>query len=78
MAILLIFVYMPYMHSESRIIHDEAVRLFSNPGMEQGLIYEVDHKKIIDQFGRFPHRNGILHRLSTFKELEFLQNHRGH
>jgi uncharacterized protein (DUF924 family) len=78
MAILLIFVYMPYMHSESRIIHDEAVRLFSNPGMEEGLIYEVDHKKIIDQFGRFPHRNGILHRLSTFEELEFLQNHRGH
>lgn len=73
-----VFVYMPYMHSESRIVHEEAVKLFSNPGMEEGLNYEIDHKKIIDQFGRFPHRNGILHRLSTFKELEFLQNHRGY
>lgn len=71
------FVYMPYMHSESRVIHEEAVKLFSNPGMEEGLNYEKDHKKIIDQFGRFPHRNGILHRLSTLKELEFLQTHKG-
>lgn len=72
------FVYMPYMHSESRIIHDEAVKLFSTEGLEENLRYEIDHKKIIDQFGRFPHRNGILHRLSTLKELEFIQTHRGY
>lgn len=71
------FAYMPFMHSESRIIHEEAVKLFSHPGMEEGLAYEMDHKKIIDQFGRFPHRNGILHRLSTLKELEFMQTHKG-
>lgn len=72
------FIYMPYMHSESRVIHEEAVKLFSHPGMEEGLTYEKDHKKIIDQFGRFPHRNGILHRLSTLKELEFIQTHKGY
>jgi len=72
------FVYMPYMHSESRVIHDEAVKLFSVDGLEENLNYEVDHKKIIDQFGRYPHRNGILHRLSTLKELTFLQNHKGY
>ena len=33
--------------------------------------------EIIDQFGRYPHRNSILQRLSTFKELEFLKNHKG-
>ena len=71
------FVYMPYMHSESRIIHEEAIRLFSTEGLEENLIFERDHKKIIDQFGRYPHRNGVLHRLSTIKELEFMQNHRG-
>jgi uncharacterized protein (DUF924 family) len=30
------------------------------------------HKRIIDRFGRFPHRNAILGRASTPEELEFL------
>lgn len=71
------FVYMPYMHSESRLIHDEALRLFSGEGMEENLSFEVDHKKIIDQFGRYPHRNGVLHRPSTSGELDFVKTHQG-
>lgn len=71
------FVYMPYMHSESRLIHDEAMKLFARDGMEENFIYEKEHKKIIDEFGRYPHRNAILNRLSTIKELEFLKNHPG-
>lgn len=72
------FVYMPYMHSESRSIHEVALKLFSQPGLEENLKFEIDHKKIIDQFGRYPHRNGILNRLSTLKELEFMQTHKGY
>lgn len=72
------FVYMPYMHSESRMIHEEALKLFSTSGMEFNLEYELDHKKIIDQFGRYPHRNSILNRLSTLKELEFMKQHQGY
>lgn len=66
------FLYMPYMHSESVIIHLEAVRLFSQPGLERNLDFELRHKAVIDRFGRFPHRNAILGRASTQEETEFL------
>lgn len=67
------FVYMPYMHSESKLIHVQAVKLFDQPGFENNLKFEYLHKKIIDQFGRFPHRNEILDRKSTREELDFLK-----
>jgi len=61
------------MHSESPLIHDEAVRLFSQPGLEGSLEYELLHKEIIDRFGRYPYRNEILGRRSSREELEFLK-----
>ncbi len=71
------FLYMPFMHSESKVIHNEAVNLFSIDGMEQTLKFELAHKKIIDKFGRYPHRNKILGRESTKEELEFLKTNSG-
>ena len=67
-----IFAYMPYMHSESALVHTQAVALFSPPGMEDNLRFELRHKEIIDRFGRYPHRNAILGRTSTAEELAFL------
>ncbi|MCF8058353.1 MAG: DUF924 domain-containing protein [Bacteriovoracaceae bacterium] len=67
------FLYMPYMHSESKKIHREAMELFGEPGLEFNLNFEVKHKKIIDRFDRYPHRNEILGRTSTSEELEFLK-----
>ncbi|HKI62838.1 MAG TPA: DUF924 family protein [Mariprofundaceae bacterium] len=67
------FFYMPYMHSESPLIHVEALRLFSQPGVEFNLEFEEKHKAIIDRFGRYPHRNKILGRTSTSEELAFLK-----
>ena len=67
------FAYMPFMHSESLIIHDQAVALFSQPGLERNLEYEIKHRDIIQRFGRYPHRNQILGRPSTPEEIEFLQ-----
>lgn len=67
------FFYMPFMHSESRLIHKEAVRLFSIPGLEENLRFELRHKEIIDRFGRYPHRNAVLGRVSTAEELAFLK-----
>lgn len=64
--------YMPYMHSESLLIHEEAVKLFEALGDEQTLDYEWRHKRIIERFGRYPHRNAVLGRESTEEELEFL------
>jgi uncharacterized protein (DUF924 family) len=67
-----VFFYMPWMHSESRAIHADALRLFADmaPG---NLDYERQHKAIIDRFGRFPHRNAVLGRESTPEEIAFLQ-----
>jgi uncharacterized protein (DUF924 family) len=67
------FLYMPYMHSESPLIHRAAVALFAAPGMEKNLAFELRHQAIIDHFGRYPHRNAILGRQSTPAEIAFLQ-----
>lgn len=67
------FLYMPYMHSESRVIHEKAVELYTNHGDQGSLEFEIKHKVIIDRFGRYPHRNKILGRASTDEEIEFLQ-----
>ncbi len=66
------FLYMPYMHSESRQIHEVAERLFKALGQPGNYDFELRHKAIIDQFGRYPHRNTILGRPSTHEELAFL------
>jgi uncharacterized protein (DUF924 family) len=67
------FAYMPYMHSESALVHAQAVVLFSEPGLEANLNYELKHQAIIGRFGRFPHRNAVLGRVSTPEEKAFLQ-----
>ena len=66
------FMYMPYMHSESPLIHNSAQALFCQAGLESSLASEHKHKTIIERFGRYPHRNAILGRPSTTEELEFL------
>ncbi|MFV5490327.1 DUF924 family protein [Acinetobacter sp. ASP199] len=66
------FLYMPFMHSESRLIHEYALKLFQRLGNPSNLEYEIKHKIIIERFGRYPHRNQILGRESTEEELSFL------
>lgn len=67
------FLYMPFMHSESLLIHERAEKLFASPGLEGNLEFERKHKAIIQRFGRYPHRNQVLGRRSTAQEIEFLQ-----
>ena len=67
------FLIMPYMHSESRIVHTEALKLFSAPALAGNLAFEERHKAIIDRFGRYPHRNAVLGRASTAVEIAFLK-----
>ena len=64
---------MPYMHSESKAVHEIAITLFEKNGKQDNIDYEHRHKAIIDRFGRYPHRNSILDRESTQEELDFLQ-----
>lgn len=66
------FLYMPFMHSESLLIHERAVQLFSTPGMESSLDFEIRHRDILRRFGRYPHRNDILGRISSDEEQAFL------
>lgn len=67
------FLYMPCQHSESRIVQAESLRLFTALGEPEQYDFAVRHKAIIDQFGRFPHRNEILGRQSTVEEEVFLK-----
>jgi uncharacterized protein (DUF924 family) len=68
------FFYMPFMHSESRRIHEQAMLLFKDlPNLE----HEIRHKAIIDRFGRYPHRNAALSRVSTAEELEWMASNPG-
>lgn len=66
------FLYMPFMHSESKEIHAQAVPIFESLDMPSILGYEHSHKEIIDQFGRYPHRNEVLGRESTPEEVDYL------
>ena len=67
------FLLMPYMHSESAVVHVEAERLFKEWTPDGNYAFELLHKAIIDRFGRYPHRNQILGRASTPEEEELLK-----
>jgi len=71
------FGYMPYMHSESRLVHEEALQLFKALGNPEALRYEIAHREVIERFGRYPARNVALARESTPEELAFLRTHGG-
>lgn len=66
------FLYMPFMHSESLVIHEIAIGLYESNGIASNYDFEIKHKAIIERFGRYPHRNRIVGRESTSEEIEFL------
>ncbi len=67
------FTIMPFMHSESLAIHEQYLPLFEQLNDESTLGFEHRHKDIIEQFGRYPHRNETLGRESTADEKAFLE-----
>jgi uncharacterized protein (DUF924 family) len=67
-----IFLYLPFMHSEDLADQDLCCRLCEPLG-ESSLHHALEHRDIIQRFGRFPHRNAILLRQSTPVEITFLQ-----
>ncbi len=67
------FLYLPFEHSESLEDQRTSVRLVrERGGNELAIDYAERHLKVIERFGRFPHRNEILGRESTEEEAEFL------
>lgn len=90
MCIQRVFLYMPLMHAENvadqeecvvqfkRLINDAQTQCPHNTSyFEYNLKYAYDHLNVIKQFGRFPHRNHILGRVTTADEKEYLNNHGG-
>ena len=71
------FLYMPYMHSESLVVHEESVRLFTSLGIEETLNYELAHVDVLKRFGRYPRRNAALGRTSTSVEAEYCASDEG-
>jgi uncharacterized protein (DUF924 family) len=70
------FLYLPFEHSERREDQERALELFGTlEAFEEtrGLLeWARRHHAIVARFGRFPHRNAILGRVSTPEELDFL------
>lgn len=68
------FLYMPLMHSENLVDHNQCIEHFSIVGLEDSLRFAMHHRELIIRFGRFPHRNDILGRKSTQEELAYLDS----
>ncbi len=69
------FLYLPFMHSEELSDQRRSVALFkATLPASTNLRYAIDHARIIERFGRFPHRNEILGRRSTSAEEAYLHH----
>jgi len=76
------FFYLPLMHAEDRALQRQSVACYSHLAenvapaiefpMKNALDYAKRHQEIIERFGRFPHRNDVLQRVSTDAERDFL------
>jgi len=77
-----VFFYMPLQHAESRKVQAKSVELYDrlaesvSPTLQETFLTVAQfaelHKDIVDQFGRFPHRNSLLGRENTPEENEYL------
>jgi uncharacterized protein (DUF924 family) len=72
-----VFVYLPFEHAEDRAMQRESLRLFAALLREDASTATFDdyarrHAEVIERFGRFPHRNAVLGRISTADEAAFL------
>ncbi len=70
------FFYMPLMHAEDRALQKLSLQKFRElrDYADNILQFAKDHAAIVDQFGRYPHRNRVLGRENTGPEQEFLAN----
>ena len=71
------FAYLPFEHSESRAVQTQSLPLFArmaqqDPAMADAHQWAVNHAQVVQRFGRYPHRNLVLGRVSTAEELIFL------
>lgn len=68
------FLYMPLMHSEALADQDLSIQMFAEAGLAQQSEFAHHHRGIIEKFGRFPHRNEKLGRISSKEEIAYLRS----
>lgn len=71
------FLYMPFMHAEDLASQNRAVELLTamaakDPAEDSGVRSAIEHRALIERFGRFPHRNAVLGRANTPSEDAYL------
>lgn len=71
------FAYMPFEHAEDLHAQRQSLQLFAelaaqHPALADAHRWAVKHSEVVQRFGRYPHRNAILARVSTDLEREFL------
>jgi uncharacterized protein (DUF924 family) len=66
------FFYLPFTHSENLADQERCVALNRAAGDEEGVEWAELHADVIRRFGRFPHRNVALGRVTTLEEQAFL------
>ncbi len=76
------FFYMPLQHAESRMVKAKSFAIYQklagavSPTYAETFLTMLQfaelHRDIVDQFGRFPHRNRVLSRDNTAEEEEYL------
>ena len=65
------FSYLPFMHSEALVEQDRSLELYAPLG-DESMRFAIMHRDIVVRFGRFPHRNVVLGRVTTAQEQAFL------
>ena len=68
------FFYLPFVHSENLTDQERGIALYKAIGDDDGLKWANIHADIIRKFGRFPHRNAVLGRVTTPQEQKFLDD----
>ncbi|MFT5483131.1 MAG: hypothetical protein ACI9GW_001786 [Halieaceae bacterium] len=86
-----VFLAIPFEHSEVLSVQEQGITVFdqllgepeiaAHPELGTAVAgyrnYAVAHRDVIEQFGRFPHRNAILGRKSSVAEIDYLSKHGG-
>ena len=68
------FFYMPFQHSEAIADQELGCALFAAFDDPELMKHAVEHREVIARFGRFPHRNEVLGRVTTAEELDYLKD----
>ena len=71
------FAYLPFEHAEDAASQRQSLALFGaladeHPALAEAAHWAGKHAEVIARFGRYPHRNLVLGRVSTADELAFL------